>query len=88
MFAEFCLRLSGQMLRYHPSEDKYVGLTTTTSLSLNWELGSADNHELLNGIMFAASASKITTPILHNLIQADAAHMNFGNPLLGVWEYS
>ena len=46
---------------------------------LVFELGArADNYEFLNGIMFVMSASKITVPQLQNVIQVDAAHMNFG----------
>ena len=46
---------------------------------LVFELGaSGDNFQFLNGIMFATSASKHSVPMLQNVIQADAAHMNFG----------
>ncbi len=46
---------------------------------LVFELGSSgDNFQFLNGVMFATSASKHSVPMLQNVIQADAAHMNFG----------
>ena len=46
---------------------------------LVFKLGAkSDNYDFLNGILFATLASKTTVPQLHNVIQADAAHMNFG----------
>ena len=46
---------------------------------LVFELGaSGDSYQFLNGIMFATSASKVSVLMLQNVIQADAAHMNFG----------
>ena len=46
---------------------------------LLFELGaSGDSYQFLNGIMFATSASKVSVLMLQNVIQADAAHMNFG----------
>jgi hypothetical protein len=52
---------------------------------LVFELGAkSDNYDFLNGILFATSASKIIVPQLQNVIQADAAHMNFGKYTLYV----
>ena len=46
---------------------------------LVFELGAkSDNYDFLNGILFATLVSKTTVPQLQNVIQADAAHMNFG----------
>ena len=39
---------------------------------------SGDNYQFLKDIMFATSASKNPVPLLQNVIQADAAHMNLG----------
>ena len=50
---------------------------------LIFELGAVNDHfKFLNGIMFATSASKVTVPMLQNVIQADAAHINFGKYML------
>jgi hypothetical protein len=45
---------------------------------LDSQTGLADASLFLSGILFTASASIKTVPLLQRVIQADAAHMQFG----------